>query len=198
MRTAFFIDRGVFMIYGYARVSTDGQNLSVQIQTLKQAGAIRIYSEKYTGTTMVRPVFKEMICLMQPGDKLIVTKLDRFARNTKEALEVIQRLFDKNISVMILNLGTIDNTPTGRLVFTVFSAFAQFERDMIISRTQEGKQYARAHNPHFKEGRPNTYSEDNIRKAFRLREKNLSYRRIRRITGISETTLKRRFKQIES
>ena len=168
------------MIYGYARVSTDGQNLSVQIQTLKQAGAIRIYSEKYTGTTMVRPVFKEMICLMQPGDKLIVTKLD------------------KNISVMILNLGTIDNTPTGRLVFTVFSAFAQFERDMIISRTQEGKQYARAHNPHFKEGRPNTYSEDDIRKAFRLREKNLSYRRIRRITGISETTLKRRFKQIES
>ena len=77
-------------------------------------------------------------------------KLDRFTRNTREALDIIQKLFDQGIKVQILNMGTIDNTPTGNLIFTIFSAFAQFERDMIVTRTQEGKAYDKKNDPFFR------------------------------------------------
>ena len=77
-------------------------------------------------------------------------KLDCFTRNTREALDIIQKLFDQGIKVQILNMGTIDNTLTGNLIFTIFSAFAQFERDMIVTRTQEGKAYAKKNDPFFR------------------------------------------------
>ena len=80
----------------------------------------------------------------------MVTKLDRFVRNTVEAIQVVQKFFNKKIAVHILNIGIIEDTPTGRLTFNIFSDF----RDMIVTRTQEGKMYARMHNPNFKEGIP--------------------------------------------
>ena len=128
------------MKYGYARVSTSDQKLENQIDLLKSAGADKIFQEKYTGTTTQRPEFQKLLNELKVNDTLIVTKLDRFARNTTEALELIQKLFKQNIKVNILNMGVIDNTPTGQLIFTIFSAFAQFERDMIVERTLEGKQ----------------------------------------------------------
>ena len=127
------------MKYGYARVSTSDQKLENQIDLLKSAGADKIFQEKYTGTTTQRPEFQKLLNELKVNDTLIVTKLDRFARNTTEALELIQKLFKQNIKVNILNMGVIDNTPTGQLIFTIFSAFAQFERDLIVTRTQEGK-----------------------------------------------------------
>lgn len=127
------------MKYGYARVSTSDQKLENQISILEEAGAEKIYQEKFTGTTTKRPEFKKLIKQLTTGDMLIVTKLDRFARNTREALEIIQDLFERGIKVNILNMGLIDSTPTGQLIFTIFSAFAQFERDMIVTRTQEEK-----------------------------------------------------------
>lgn len=138
------------MKYGYARVSTPDQKLENQIQQLEDAGAEKIYQEKFTGTTTQRPQFNELLNILLPGDMLIITKLDRFARNTREALDIIQKLFDQGIKVQILNMGTIDNTPTGNLIFTIFSAFAQFERDMIVTRTQEGKAYAKKNDPFFR------------------------------------------------
>ncbi|MGA3413869.1 recombinase family protein, partial [Lactiplantibacillus pentosus] len=127
------------MKYGYARVSTTDQKLANQIELLKLTGAEKIFQEKFTGTTTERPEFQKLLRVLKTGDTLIVTKLDRFARNTREALAIIQELFKENVKVNILNMGLIDNTPTGQLVFTIFSAFAQFERDMIVTRTQEGK-----------------------------------------------------------
>lgn len=124
-----------------------------------------------------------------------MTKLDRFARNTTEALELIQKLFKQNIKVNILNMGVIDNTPTGQLIFTIFSAFAQFERDLIVTRTQEGKMYAREHDPNFREGRPRTYSDEQIQLAYELRQQGMTYKMIARKTGISERTQQRRFKE---
>src|SRR5699024_2549927 len=91
--------------YGYARVSTPDQKLENQIDQLKQAGAEIIYQEKFTGTTTQRPQFNLLLTKLAPGDTLIITKLDRFARNTKEALEIIQQLFDQNIKVQILTWG---------------------------------------------------------------------------------------------
>lgn len=183
------------MKYGYARVSTSDQKLENQIYLLKSAGADKIFQEKYTGTTTQRPEFQKLLNELKVNDTLIVTKLDRFARNTTEALELIQKLFKQNIKVNILNMGVIDNTPTGQLIFTIFSAFAQFERDLIVTRTQEGKMYAREHDPNFREGRPRTYSDEQIQLAYELRQQGMTYKMIARKTGISERTQQRRFKE---
>lgn len=186
------------MNYGYARVSTTDQKLDNQIYVLKQAGATKIYKEKFTGTTMERPEFQKLISVIKPGDTLIVTKLDRFARNTKEALDIIQKLFDIHVVVNILNMGTIDNTPTGKLVFTIFSAFAQFERDMIVTRTSEGKSYAKKNDPHFREGRPFLYTDRQIILAYEMKNRGMTYEMVSEKTGISVRTLQRRFNRIES
>ena len=183
------------MKYGYARVSNTDQKLENQIDLLKSAGADKIFREKYTGTTTQRPEFQKLLNELEANDTLIVTKLDRFARNTTEALELIQKLFKQNIKVNILNMGVIDNTPTGQLIFTIFSAFAQFERDLIVTRTQEGKMYAREHDPNFREGRPRTYSDEQIQLAYELRQQGMTYKMIARKTGISERTQQRRFKE---
>ncbi|SFV40848.1 recombinase family protein [Ligilactobacillus acidipiscis] len=184
------------MKYGYARVSTPDQKLANQIKQLQDAGAEKIYQEKFTGTTTQRPQFNELLNILLPGDTLIITKLDRFARNTREALDIIQQLFERNIKVQILNMGTIDNTPTGNLIFTIFSAFAQFERDMIVTRTQEGKMYAKTHDPYFHEGLPKTYTDEQIKFAYELRQQGMTYKMIERKTGISVKTQQRRFKKI--
>lgn len=182
------------MKYGYARVSTTDQKLENQLEALKIAGADKIYQEKFTGTTTERPEFSKLLQQLNPDDTLIVTKLDRFARNTREALDIIQDLFNREIKVNILNMGLIDNTPTGQLIFTIFSAFAQFERDMIVTRTQEGKAYAKRNDPHFREGRPQTYTDEQMRLAYQLRQQGMTYKMIARKTGISERTQQRRFK----
>lgn len=184
------------MKYGYARVSTTDQKLENQLEALKIAGADKIYQEKFTGTTTERPEFTKLLQQLNPDDTLIVTKLDRFARNTREALDIIQDLFKREIKVNILNMGLIDNTPTGQLIFTIFSAFAQFERDMIVTRTQEGKAYAKRNDPHFREGRPQTYTDEQMRLAYQLRQQGMTYKMIARKTGISERTQQRRFKAL--
>lgn len=184
------------MKYGYARVSTTDQKLENQLEALKIAGADKIYQEKFTGTTTERPEFTKLLQQLNPDDTLIVTKLDRFARNTREALDIIQDLFNREIKVNILNMGLIDNTPTGQLIFTIFSAFAQFERDMIVTRTQEGKAYAKRNDPHFREGRPQTYTDEQMRLAYQLRQQGMTYKMIARKTGISERTQQRRFKAL--
>ncbi|MDN5831461.1 MAG: recombinase family protein [Staphylococcus equorum] len=184
------------MKIGYARVSTSEQKLENQNLLLTNAGAEKIYQEKFTGTTIQRPVFNKLLNELEQEDTLIVTKLDRFARNTREALDIIQKLFDRNVKINILNMGIIDNTPTGQLIFTIFSAFAQFERDMIVSRTQEGKKYAKQNDPNFKEGRPKTYSDEQIQFAYELRKQGMTYKMIERKTGISVKTQQRRFKKI--
>lgn len=182
--------------YGYARVSTTDQKLANQIELLKLAGAEKIFQEKFTGTTTERPEFQKLLRVLKTGDTLIITKLDRFARNTREALAIIQELFKEDVKVNILNMGLIDNTPTGQLVFTIFSAFAQFERDMIVTRTQEGKLYAKTHDPYFHEGRPKTYTDEQIKFAYELRQQGMTYKLIERKTGISVKTQQRRFKKI--
>ena len=182
------------MIIGYARVSTSGQDLESQIEELKNKGAEKIYSEKFTGTRIDRPVFERVLKKLKKGDTLMVTKLDRFARNTVEAIQVVQKLFNNQIAVHILNIGIIEDTPTGRLTFNIFSAFAEFERDMIVTRTQEGKMYARMHNPNFKEGRPKKYTIYQLDLAMKLLKTN-SYHEVAKKTGISISTLCREHKR---
>lgn len=185
------------MIYGYARVSTSGQSLDAQIELLKENGVKEenIFQEKITGTNKERPEFKKLLSILEKDDTLVITKLDRFARSTKDALETIEQLFNDGITVKILNLGTIENTPTGRLIFTVFSAFADFERDLIVERTQEGKAQAKK-DPNFKEGRPKRKLTKRYLHALEVLENN-TYKETAEITGISTATLSRIKKQYE-
>ena len=180
------------MIYGYSRVSTksqakDGNSLEAQETALKAAGAQKIYSDAFTGTKSHRPELDKLLEVIQPGDTLIVTKLDRIARSASQGTELIEALLKKDIIVHILNIGIMDSTPTGKLIRNILFSFAEFERDMIVERTQEGKAIAKQ-NPEFTEGRPKKYSRQQINHALDLLESH-SYRQVCQMTGISKSTL---------
>lgn len=182
------------MIYGYARVSTktqakDGNSLEAQENALRAAGAAEVYADAFTGTKSRRPELDKLLAVMQPGDTLKVTKLDRIARSATQGIELIQSLLDKGMTVHVLNMGMMDNTPTGKLVRNVMLAFAEFERDMIVERTGEGKAIARQ-NPDFQEGRPPKYGRAQMNHAMELLG-NHSYKEVAEMTGISKSTLLR-------
>lgn len=179
-------------VYGYARVSTKGQSLADQKAKLISSGVDKknLYSEKFTGTTTDRPQFKKLMDAIQTGDTLVITKLDRLARNTKEALEVIEDLLDRDIAINVLNLGMVENTSIGRMIYTILLSVATLERDMIVERTQEGKAYAKKHNPNFKEGRPKRKLTEQHLHAIELLESK-SYAEVEKLTGLSKSTLQR-------
>lgn len=163
------------MVYGYARVSTkgqarDGNSLEGQTKALKEAGAQVIYSDSFTGTKLARPEFDKLVKQLRPGDRLLVTKLDRFARSAVQGSEMIEKLIERGVTVHILNLGVMDNTPTGKLIRTVMLGFAEFERDMIVQRTQEGKEIARAKGVRV-DGRPKLQLDKEKVKKFRELQK---------------------------
>ena len=180
--------------YGYCRVSTikqgkDGNSLDAQKELLISAGAEEIFEEKFTGTKIQRPELDKLLEKIKPGDTLIVTKLDRIARSISKGTELIEKLIDMGVTVNILNLGVLDNTPASRLVRNIFLAFAEFERDMIVERTTEGKEVARL-KENYREGRPKKFRREQIEHALNLLEDN-SYSMVSDMTGISISTLKR-------
>lgn len=186
-------------IYGYARVSTVKQDLNSQVDDLKRAGAVKIFKDKYTGTTANRPEFDKLMAKIKNGDTLIVTKLDRLARNTQDALSIVKKMNAEGVILRVLNIGTIDNSPSGRLIFTVFSAFAEFERDLIVSRTQEGKAWAKANNPNFHDGMPRKYDREQIDFAWKLHtQEHMSYSEISKKLGMSKATIYRRFRELRN
>ncbi|MBO5969300.1 MAG: recombinase family protein [Clostridia bacterium] len=149
------------MRYGYGRVSSttryaggeDGNSLEAQDKKLRAAGCDEIILEAYTGTKMDRPKFTKLIAKLVSGDTLVVCKLDRFARTATEGVELIKELMGRGVSVHVLNMGLVEDSPTGRLTLTIMMAFAEYERDMIIERLNDGKEEAKAKNPDYKEGR---------------------------------------------
>lgn len=177
------------MIYGYARVSTQAQDLESQLQALKAEGAQEIYEEKFTGTQMDRPQLNALMEKLQEGDKLIVTKLDRLARNTKEGIEIIEQLFERHVKVHVLNVGLLENTTMGRFFLQTLLAVAEMERNIIIERTQEGKAIAKQRE-NYREGRPKKFSKSQLDLAMKMKETH-SYKQVAEMTGISMATLKR-------
>lgn len=173
--------------YGYARVSTIKQELESQIQTLQNEGCNKILEEKYTGTTTHRPIFKQLLNKLEEGDTLVVTKLDRLARNTKEGIEIVESLFQKGVRVHVLNVGLLENTTMGRFFLQTMLAVAEMERNLIIERTQEGKSIAKQRDD-FKDGRPKKFTKKQIEHALKLLE-NHSYKQVEEMTGISKSTL---------
>lgn len=154
------------MRYGYGRVSTKGQeqngnSLEDQRAKLAEAGCDEIILEAYTGTKMNRPKFNKLFEKLEKGDTLVVCKLDRFARTAREGLEVVETLMERGVRVHILNMGLIEDTPMGRVILTVMLAFAQFERDSIVERTQDGKALAKEKED-YREGRPRVEIPENF------------------------------------
>ena len=181
------------MIYGYARVSTatqgrDGNSLEDQVAALERYGCQKIVQEAFTGKTMDRPKFLRLLEVLQEGDTLVVCKLNRFARTAIEGVQTVRELFERGVRVHILNMGLIENTLTGNLILTVMLAFAEYERGMIVERTQTGKAAARQ-DPNFKDGRPKKFTPEQIELALSLLEQGKTYRQITAMTGISKSTL---------
>lgn len=182
------------MKYGYARVSTVNQDLEAQLQALEKEGCDKIYSEKFTGTKTDRPEFQELLSILKEGDTLVVTKLDRFARSMSQGSELVCQLINKGVRVHILNIGIMDNTPASKLIRNIFFSFAEFERDMIVERTQEGKAIAKQRED-FREGRPNKFTKKQVEHALKLLETH-SYKEVEETTGISKSTLIRAKKKV--
>ncbi|AFM40957.1 site-specific recombinase, DNA invertase Pin [Desulfosporosinus acidiphilus SJ4] len=183
------------MIIGYARVSTKGQlkdGYSLEVQQQEILGRYenaRVELEQFTGTTTERPVFTKLISELTQGDTLVVSKLDRLARNTVEGIQIVQELFDKGVAVHVLNVGLLENTTMGKFFLTTLLAVAEMERNTIIERTQTGKAIAKT-KAGFKEGRPKEYTETQINMALDLLKEN-SYTQVAKMTRISKATLTR-------
>ncbi len=182
------------MIYGYARVSTkgqqkDGNSLDAQEVLLKENGATEVIKEAYTGTKASRPELDRLLSLLTEGDTLMTTKLDRLARSATKGMELVKSLQNRGVCVHVLNMGRIDNTPTGKLISQIMFAFAEFERDMIVERTQEGKAVAKE-KPGYKDGRKPKFSQKQEKHAMTLLQTH-SYRQVAELTGISKATLER-------
>ena len=190
------------MKFAYARVSTrkqvrDGNGLDEQIAKLKAEGYDELVVEEFTGSSTNRPAFDSLIQRLSSGDSLIVTKLDRIARSTAQGSALISDLLNKGIIVHILNMGRIDNTPTGKLITNILLAFAEYERDMIIERTQAGKEIARTKEG-FRDGRPPI---DPKRKKFAadlILNQHYSYKQAERLTGLSQSTIARTVRTIRA
>lgn len=179
------------MRYGYIRVSTygqakDGNSVEYQERKLREAGAEEIYKDIFTGRKIERPQFDKLKEVLCSGDTIIVTRLDRFARSLVQASDMITKLIERGVSIKVLGLGVLDNSSESTLFRNLLLSFAQFERDMIVERTQEGKAIARQKSG-YHEGRPRI-EKKRIDHAMELLEKE-SYKQVSEETGISKSTL---------
>lgn len=182
--------------YGYVRISSKSQidNNSLDIQKkaiLDKYIDAEIYEEQFTGTTTNRPVFNELIDKLQSGDTLVVYKLDRFARTTLEGMSLMNELQERGIIVEVLNFGKVEGgfSSANKLMMQIFFAFAEYERDCIVERTQSGKQIKMTKDPDATMGRPKKFKKAQRQTALDLLDKGHSYSEVADMTGISRRTL---------
>jgi DNA invertase Pin-like site-specific DNA recombinase len=178
------------MIIGYARVSTDGQTLDAQQASLKAAGAERVYAEKISGTVTDRKVLAKAIAALSPGDVLLVTRLDRLARSTRDLLNTLAAVADRGAGFRSIADPMLDTTsPHGKLILAVLGALAEFERSMILARTADGRARAQARGVRF--GRKPKLSPFQITEALRRRAEGELLTDIGRSYGVSHSTISR-------
>lgn len=180
------------MFYCYVRVSTKNQLEGFGLESQKNEISekypnAKIFEEQFTGAKLDIPILNKLINTLKVNDTLIVTKLDRLARNTVEGIQIIEGLFNKGVSVHVLNGGLLENTTMGKFFLTTLLAVDEMERNIIIERTQSGKELARQ-DPNFVEGRPKVYKRKQIDHALSLLE-NHTYKQVTELTGISKSIL---------
>lgn len=187
------------MKIGYARVSSDDQNLDLQRDALKQAGCERLYEEKESGAKADRPELRRLLELLRAGDTLVVWRLDRLGRSLKHLIETVDQIEAMGVGFQSVTEAIDTTTSGGKLVFHIFAALAEFERTLIRERTRAGLKAARARGR--QGGRPKTLSEDKRRMAQALRDDPAqSVASICKALGITRTTFYRytEGKKIES
>ncbi len=175
------------MKYGYARMTTNEQDFQLQLDQLNEEGCNKIYEEKSTGIKRDRPEFKKVLEVLKENDTLVITKLDRFALSTQDGVSMIKKLFESGVKVHVLNMGVVEDTPTGELIFSIMLAFAELENDLIAEHIQERREIVRL-DLDFKAGRPRKYNRKQINNALKLKETK-TYEQVESLTGISKSTL---------
>ena len=178
------------MIFGYARVSTEAQNLEAQTDALHRAGAARVFADRISGSLRARPELDRMLDQLRPGDVVMVTRYDRLARSLKDLLDIAQTIAAKGVGFRALAEDIDTTTPAGRLVFHVFASIAQFERERIAERTREGLAAARARGR--VGGRPPALSAAQKAEVCRMRDdEGRSVADIARLFRVSPQTVRR-------
>jgi len=178
------------MKVGYARVSTTEQDLSGQLAALKDAGCKRIYSEKKSGANGDRAALQRMLKEVQPGDIVVVTRLDRLARSVRNLLEIVERFSQDNVGFVSLREKHIDTTSAGgRLVLNIMASIAEFERELIRARLAEGRKNAVNNGVQF--GRPQKLDSFQKREALKRLQAGESQSLVARTYGVDRTTISR-------
>ncbi len=178
-------------IYGYARVSTDGQTLAGQDAALRAAGCAKVFAEKISGANAGnRKALARALAVLGPDDVLMVTRLDRLARSTRDLLNTLDTITKAGAGFRSLaDVWADTTTPHGRLMLTVLGGLAEFERSLILARTSEGRARAAARGVHM--GRPSALSRDQQREALARRDAGEALTDIARTFGVSHTTIGR-------
>jgi len=180
-------------VFGYARVSTDAQNLDRQLDALERYGVDKIYNEKMTGTKRNRPELEKLLERMTEGDTVVIESLSRLGRSTKDLIDLMDIFQEKGIHLVSLKESIDTSTSTGTLLFTLMSAIAQFERDVIADRTKEGLKAARARG--HCGGRPKV-NDEQMKQAVKLyRTKAYTAKEIEKLTEVKKSTLYRYLKR---
>lgn len=185
-------------VVGYGRVSTNGQELALQEEALKEYGCERIYMEKESGAKSNRVELEKALDFVRPGDKLVVYKIDRLARSTFDLETIANRLEKEGVTLIFIKENIDFSTASGKMMFTMLGAIAQFERDLIMSRTAEGRERAKAKGTHMgRIGKP----EKDVKKAMKMykeRESNgLSVKDIEKATGVPRSTIYAKAKELK-
>jgi DNA invertase Pin-like site-specific DNA recombinase len=177
-------------IYGYARVSTTDQTLAAQDAELHKAGAAKVFKEKISGVAAQRPELEKLLRVIQPGDVVLVTRLDRLARSTRDLLNLLDRISKAGAQFKSLRETWADTTtPVGRLITTILGGVAQFERELIKSRCGEGIKRAKAEGIHM--GRPPKLTKHQRREALARVESGETLTAIARTYNVSHMTIAR-------
>lgn len=178
------------MIYGYARVSTTGQSIAAQVAALTAAGAARVFKDKASGAKTDRAQLRQLLNTLEEGDTLLVTRLDRLARSTRDLLNMLAAIASKGAFFRSLADTWADTTTAhGRLILTVLGGLAEFERELIRARTGEGRALAKARGVHM--GRPAKLTKHQQREALARRNGGELLTEIARTYNVSDSTISR-------
>ena len=182
------------MLIGYARVSIDDQNLELQLDALDQAGCEQVFEDRQSGAKAARPGLDQALTFVRPGDSIVVWRLDRLSRSLKDLIDMVNALEAKGIGLRSLHESIDTSSSSGKLIFHIFDALAEFERNLIRERTQAGLSAARARGR--RGGRPKALSDEKQALVVKLYdEKQHSIDQICEMMGISKPTL---YKYIEA
>ena len=177
-------------VYGYARVSTAGQTLAAQDAELAKAGAAKVYRETASGAKTDRPVLAKLLKRLEPGDVLMITRLDRLARSTRDLLNILDRIGQAGATFKSLADAWADTTtPHGRLILTVLGGLAEFERELILARTSDGRSRAKARGVRF--GRPAALDAHQRAEAIQRLAEGATQADLARSYGVSQATISR-------